>query len=128
MYFCTYNNWSISSYHCFKSLLFMILESGQDSSGHSAVGLEGFLLSVWHLVSVFFSGATWSLSYWMLKQNYLMISHDSFSYIINLYLTKAIQCHSKSNCNFKIRAILFRDLLSDISLQINHLEVLDSAK
>ena len=66
--------------------------------------------------------------FWMLKQNYLMISHDSFSYIINLYLTKAIQCHSKSNCNFKIRAILFRDLLSDISLQINHLEVLDSAK
>ena len=41
-----YNNWSISSYHCLKSLLFMILESGQDSSGHSAVGLEGFLLSV----------------------------------------------------------------------------------
>ena len=41
----------------------MILESAQDSSGHSAIGLEGFLISVWHLVSVFFSGATWSLSY-----------------------------------------------------------------
>lgn len=66
--------------------------------------------------------------FWMLKQNYLMISHDSFSYIINLYLTKAIQCHSKSNCNFKIRAILFRDLLSDISLQMDHLHILVSAK
>ena len=62
------------------------------------------------------------LAFWMLKQTYLVISLilSVISLIYtwpNLYL---IQCLSESNCNHRIRDILFRVLLSENSLQMDH--------